>query len=170
MRHLLLIIFIIINPLYFTISASQHPSDSLLHLLNSTNSSPKKILIYRDLADIYLDSPEVKMYHEALKINDKENALNALNDIIIEELNTLNKDSLSKYINYTKKVASPEELKHILPFYHMRIFEAQCFSDQRDEAIEKELDLMDSKENTNNIYKEITTAYTIGTSFYINQK
>lgn len=175
MRHLLLIIFIIINPLYFTISASQHPSDSLLHLLNSTNSSPKKILIYRDLADIYLDSPEakmylLKMYHEALKINDKENALNALNDIIIEELNTLNKDSLSKYINYTKKVASPEELKHILPFYHMRIFEAQCFSDQRDEAIEKELDLMDSKENTNNIYKEITTAYTIGTSFYINQK
>lgn len=175
MRHLLLIIFIIINPLYFTISASQHPSDSLLHLLNLTNSSPKKILIYRDLADIYLDSPEakmylLKMYHEALKINDKENALNALNDIIIEELNTLNKDSLSKYINYTKKVASPEELKHILPFYHMRIFEAQCFSDQRDEAIEKELDLMDSKENTNNIYKEITTAYTIGTSFYINQK
>lgn len=69
----------------------------------------------------------LKMYHEALKINDKENALNALNDIIIEELNTLNKDSLSKYINYTKKVASPEELKHILPFYHMRIFEAQCF-------------------------------------------
>lgn len=175
MRHLLLIIFIIINPLYFTISASQHPNDSLLHLLNLTNSSPKKILIYRDLADIYLDSPEakmylLKMYHEALKINDKENALNALNDIIIEELNTLNKDSLSKYINYTKKVASPEELKHILPFYHMRIFEAQCFSDQRDEAIEKELDLMDSKENTNNIYKEITTAYTIGTSFYINQK
>ena len=101
MRHLLFII--IINPLYFTISASQHPSDSLLHLLNSTNSSPKKILIYRDLADIYLDSPEakmylLKMYHEALKINDKENALNALNDIIIEELNTLNKDSLSKYI------------------------------------------------------------------------
>ena len=67
------------------------------------------------------------MYHEALKINDKENALNALNDIIIEELNTLNKDSLSKYINYTKKVASPEELKHILPFYHMHFRSTMFF-------------------------------------------
>ena len=67
------------------------------------------------------------MYHEALKINDKENALNALNDIIIEELNTLNKDSLSKYINYTKKVASPEELKHILPFLSYAHFRSTMF-------------------------------------------
>lgn len=52
----------------------------------------------------------------------------------------------------------------------MRIFEAQSFSDQKDEAIEKELDLMNSKENTSNIYKEIATTYTVGTSFYANQK
>lgn len=175
MRHLLLIILIAISPLFFTINASQHPSDSLLHLLNSAISSPKKVQIYRNLADIYLDTPEAKTYllkmcHEALKINDTENALNALGDIIVEELNSLNKDSLSKYINCIKKIATPEECQSLLPLYHMRIFEAQCYSDQRDEAIEKELDLMDSKENTNNIYKEIATAYTIGTSFYTNQK
>ena len=146
MRHLLLIIFIIIPSLCFTINASQHPSDSLIHLLKSTNSSPQKIQICRNLADIYLDAPEAKMYllqmyHEALKINNKEYALNALDDIIAEEVNILNKDSLSKYINCIKKIVSPEEFQSLLPQYHMRIFEAQSFSDQKDEAIEKELDL-----------------------------
>ena len=29
---------------------------------------------------------------------------------------------------------------------------------------------MNSKENTSNIYKEIATTYTVGTSFYANQK
>lgn len=175
MRHLLLIIFIIIPSLCFTINASQHPSDSLIYLLKSTNSSPQKIQICRNLADIYLDAPEAKMYllqmyHESLKINDKENALNALSDIITEELNSLNKDSLSKYINCIKKIASPEECESLLPLDHMRIFEAQCYSDQKDEAIKKELDFMDSKESTSNIYKETATTYTVGTSFYINQK
>lgn len=175
MRHLLLIIFITIPSLCFTINASQHPSDSLIHLLKSTNSSPQKIQICRNLADIYLDAPEAKMYllqmyHEALKINNKEYALNALDDIIAEEVNILNKDSLSKYINCIKKIVSTEEFQSLLPQYHMRIFEAQSFSDQKDEAIEKELDLMNSKENTSNIYKEIATTYTVGTSFYANQK
>ena len=104
------------------------------------------------------------------KINNKEYALNALDDIIAEEVNILNKDSLSKYINCIKKIVSPEEFQSLLPQYHMRIFEAQSFSDQKDEAIEKELDLMNSKENTSNIYKEIATTYTVGTSFYANQK
>lgn len=84
----------------------------------------------------------LQMYHESLKINDKENALNALSDIITEELNSLNKDSLSKYINCIKKIASPEECESLLPLDHMRIFEAQCYSDQKDEAIKKELDFM----------------------------
>ena len=74
------------------------------------------------------------MYHEALKINNKEYALNALDDIIAEEVNILNKDSLSKYINCIKKIVSPEEFQSLLPQYHMRIFEAQSFSDQKDEA------------------------------------
>ena len=175
MRYIPVIILITISPLLFAIGTSQQVSDSLLHQLQCTHSSPERIQIYRNLADVYLDEPEakmylLKMYQEALKINDKESALNALGDIIIEELNTLNKDSLSKYINCIKKIASPKELQSLLPLYHMRIFEAQCFSAQRDEAIEKELNLMDSKEGANTIYKEIATAYTIGTSFYTNQK
>ena len=175
MRYIPVIILITISPLLFAIGTSQQVSDSLLHQLQCTHSSPERIQIYRNLADVYLDEPEakmylLKMYQEALKINDKESALNALGDIIIEELNTLNKDSLSKYINCIKKIASPEELQSLLPLYHIRIFEAQCFSAQRDEAIEKELNLMDSKEGANTIYKEIATAYTIGTSFYTNQK
>lgn len=175
MRYIPVIILITISPLLFAIGTPKQISDSLLLQLKSTYSSPGKIQIYRNLADLYLDEPEaktylLKMYQEALKINDKESALNALGDIIIEELNTLNKDSLSKYINYIKKIASPEELQSLLPLYHMRIFEAQCYSNQRDEAIEKELNLIDSKEGANTIYKEIATAYTIGTSFYTNQK
>lgn len=72
----------------------------------------------------------------------------ALDDIIAEEVNILNKDSLSKYINCIKKIVSPEEFQSLLPQYHMRIFEAPKFlHDQKDEAIEKELDLMNSKEN-----------------------
>lgn len=174
MHYLLTFIFIAISPIILA-SNTIHSSDSLLLLLESTQTPQKKIQIYRNLADLYFDTSEaktylLKMYGEAAKINDKNSMLNALNDIIIEEANTNRKDSLIKYIDCLKQVASSEELDFLIPLYHMRFFDAQCFSEQKDEAIEKELNLMDSKKKSGNVYKEIASTYAIAASFYINDK
>ena len=87
MRYILTTIFISISSILFAQNTTQ-ATDSLLQLLNTTASSEKKIQIYRDLADISIDTPDakvylLKMYQEAEKINDKKNMLNALNDITV---------------------------------------------------------------------------------------
>jgi len=175
MRYILTIIFALVS---LTILAQNMPqaTDSLLHLLENNPTPEKKIQVYRNLADIYFDRSEakdylLKMYREATKINDRKNMVNALNDIIIEEANTSNKDSISKYTKYLKEAATPEEAKYLLPYYHMRIFDTQCYSNKGEEAINEELDFLDSKTNqTDNIYSNIASCYSVGSSFYINEQ
>lgn len=170
MRYILTTIFISISSILFAQNMTQ-ATDSLLHLLNATASSEKKIQIYRDLADISIDTPDaktylLKMYREAEKINDKKNMLDALNDIVTEAIISYNKDSIIKYTEYIKKIATTEEKERLLPFYHIRIFESQCFSDQKETAIKEELNLLDSIND--NVYGKIASAYTMGFSFYIH--
>lgn len=174
MRQCLILVYIIISPIIFASNTIQ-TGDSLLHVLQSTDSPERRIKIYRDLADLYLDGTEAKtyllrMYNEASKIKDKKSMIGALNDIIIEEANTNNQDSLTKYIRCLRQVASPDEIKHLLPLYNMRFFDAQCFSVEKDKAIEKKLDLFENKKGTDNIYKEIASNYIMGVSFNINEK
>lgn len=174
MRHLLTIIFVLSTQLTLAYNNSQ-ASDSLLNLLKSTHSPQDKIQIYRNLADIYLDAPEaktylLKMYHEASKIKDYTKMTEALNDILTEEANQNNKDSLIKYIHYLKEVPRPEEVKSLLPLYRMRTFVAQCLTEQKDDAIEQNLQTLDAEEDKNNIYNEIASNYTMGVSFYVNGK
>lgn len=170
MRYILTTIFISISSILFAQNMTQ-ATDSLLHLLNATASSEKKIQIYRDLADISIDTPDaktylLKMYREAEKINDKKNMLDALNDIVTGAIISYNKDSIIKYTEYIKKIATTEEKERLLPFYHIRIFESQCFSDQKETAIKEELNLLDSIND--NVYGKIASAYTMGFSFYIH--
>lgn len=170
MRYILTTIFISISSILFAQNMTQ-ATDSLLHLLNATASSEKKIQIYRDLADISIDAPDaktylLKMYREAEKINDKKNMLDALNDIVTGAIISYNKDSIIKYTEYIKKIATTEEKERLLPFYHIRIFESQCFSDQKETAIKEELNLLDSIND--NVYGKIASAYTMGFSFYIH--
>ena len=170
MRYILTTIFISISSILFAQNMTQ-ATDSLLHLLNATASSEKKIQIYRDLADISIDAPDaktylLKMYREAEKINDKKNMLDALNDIVTGAIISYNKDSIIKYTEYRKKIATTEEKERLLPFYHIRIFESQCFSDQKETAIKEELNLLDSIND--NVYGKIASAYTMGFSFYIH--
>lgn len=170
MRYILTTIFISISSILFAQNMTQ-ATDSLLHLLNTTASSEKKIQIYRDLADISIDTPDaktylLKMYREAEKINDKKNMLDALNDIVTGAIISYNKDSIIKYTEYIKKIATTEEKERLLPFYHIRIFESQCFSDQKETAIKEELNLLDSIND--NVYGKIASAYTMGFSFYIH--
>lgn len=170
MRYILTTIFISISSILSAQNMTQ-ATDSLLHLLNTTASSEKKIQIYRDLADISIDTPDaktylLKMYREAEKINDKKNMLDALNDIVTGAIISYNKDSIIKYTEYIKKIATTEEKERLLPFYHIRIFESQCFSDQKETAIKEELNLLDSIND--NVYGKIASAYTMGFSFYIH--
>lgn len=92
--------------------------------------------------------------------------LDALNDIVTEAIISYNKDSIIKYTEYIKKIATTEEKERLLPFYHIRIFESQCFSDQKETAIKEELNLLDSIND--NVYGKIASAYTMGFSFYIH--
>lgn len=149
-------------------------NDSLLHLLSSNQTPQKKIQIYRDLADINLDNSEaktylLKMYREASQIDDYKSMLDALNDILVEAANTNNKDSLDKYIRYLREIPEPEEIKSLLPLYYMRLYDSQCLSEQKEEAIEKNLKALDSH-GEENIYNEIASNYMMGTSFYVNDK
>ncbi len=175
MRYILTTIFISISSILFAQNETQ-AIDSLLHLLNTTQSSEKRIQIYRDLADISIDTPDaktylLKMYREAEKINDKKSMLNALNDITVEEANYYKKDSVAKYIGYIKKIATPEELKVLLPIYRMRIFDSRCFSDQQEEAMKEELNLQNTEiDESNDPYSKIASAYTMGSSFYMNSQ
>lgn len=175
MRYILTTIFISISSILFAQNMTQ-ATDSLLHLLNATASSEKKIQIYRDLADISIDTPDaktylLKMYREASKINDKKSMLDALNDITVEEANCYRKDSVIKYIGYIKKIATPEEVEYLLPIYRMRMFDSKCLSDQREEAIKDELHLQNAEiDESNNPYNKIASAYIMGSSFYMNSQ
>lgn len=174
MRYILTTIFISISSILFAQNTTQ-ATDSLLQLLNTTASSEKKIQIYRDLADISIDTPDakvylLKMYQEAEKINDKKNMLNALNDITVEEANYYRQDSVIKYIGYIKKIATPEEVEYLLPIYRMRMFDSKCFSDLREEAIKEELHLQNTEDESNNPYSKIASAYIMGSSFYMNSQ
>lgn len=175
MRYILTTIFISISSILFAQNMTQ-ATDSLLHLLNTTASSEKKIQIYRDLADISIDTPDaktylLKMYREASKINDKKNMLDALNDITVEEANCYRKDSVIKYIGYIKKIATPEEIEYLLPIYRMRMFDSKCLSDQQEEAIKEELHLQNAEiDELNSPYNKIASAYIMGSSFYMNSQ
>lgn len=176
MRNLLTILLIILSAPLLASNSSRQAGDSLLHLLDSTSSAGERIQIYRNLADFYLDDEAkaktylLKMYQEAAKIDDKKSMLDALHDIAIESANTNKPDTLIKYIHLIKKIATPEEVKYMLPLYHIRLFDAQCFSYQRNEAIEKELDMLDSQPDAHNIYHQLASTYKIGVSFYMNDK
>ena len=175
MRYILTTIFISISSILFAQNMTQ-ATDSLLHLLNTTASSEKKIQIYRDLADISIDTPDaktylLKMYREASKINDKKSMLDALNDITVEEANCYRKDSVIKYIGYIKKIATPEEIEYLLPIYRMRMFDSKCLSDQQEEAIKEELHLQNAEiDELNSPYNKIASAYIMGSSFYMNSQ
>ena len=172
MRYILTTIFISISSILFAQNTTQ-ATDSLLQLLRTNQSAEKKIQIYRDLADISMDTPDaktylLKMYREASKINDKKNMLDALNDIVIGNIIDYHKDSIIKYANYIKEIATSSELKYLLPLYHMRVFEAECYLDKKEEAINKELSSLNSKDKADNTYNDIASAYIMATSFYMN--
>lgn len=174
MRPLLTIILVLISPIVLAYNATQ-VNDSLLNLLKTNQTPQKKIQIYRDLADINLDTSEaktylLKMYQEASKIDDYKSMTDALNDILIEAANTGNNDSLNKYIHYLKEIPEPEEVKSLLPLYYMRIYDSQCISEQKEEVIENNLKALDSQNDKENIYNEIASNYMMGTSFYVNGK
>lgn len=173
MRYILATILLFASTIIFATNTTQ-ATDSLLSLLKTSHSPKQRIHIYRNLADISLDKPEfkeylLKTYHEASNINDKKSMLDALNDIIIDEINSEHKDSVTKYIGYLKQIASPKELDYLLPLYRMRLFDSLCYSEKRKETIKEELSHINSKTNeTDNIYTNITSAHTLGSSLYFD--
>lgn len=172
MRFLLITIFILVSS---TLSASNtnQAADSLSQLLATTSSPEKKIELYRNLADIYLDGAEAKtyllnMYKEASAIHDEKSMLNALNDIIIQEANACNKDSVLKYAGYIESV-SPERAKALLPLYRMRLFDAMSFSDKKEEAIKEEAEFQIAGNADNaDVYQRTAAAYILGNGLYKN--
>lgn len=175
MRHLLTAIFILISSTVFASNLTQ-AADSLLGVLKKAQSSEQKIQIYRNLADLYMEGPEakiylLKMYHEASAINDRKSMLNALDDILIAGINDYHKDTVAKYTEYFKKIATKEEIKTLLPFYQMRTFDSRCYSGERNEAIKEELNSQNSKaDEKDDVYQQIASAYNIGTGFYMNDQ
>lgn len=173
MKLILTTIFLVISSTLFAYNPTL-AKDSLLSLLKTSQSSKEKIQIYRDLADICTGNPDMKgylwqMYQEASKLNDRKNMLEALNDITVIETRSAQRDSVIKYTNYIKQVATPEELKYLLPFYRMRLFDSLCYTGKKEEAINEELSFLDTKTSEkNDVYKKIASAYILGNSFHTN--
>lgn len=173
MRYILSILLALSSWTVF--ATTLHSADSLLCLLKKNPTSAQRIQVYRNLADIYFDSPQekiylLKLYQEAQKANDTELVIEVLNDIIVYEANDYKKDSITKYIDFIKKVASPEKVTSLLPYYHMRFFNTLFFLNKRDEALEEELSFLATKNQDNNIYRKIASAYNTGNSLYLNQQ
>lgn len=174
MQYLLTTIIFFISSSLFASNITQ-ATDSLLQLLKNNHSTEKRIQIYRNLADLNFDTPNNKMYllqmyKEALKIDDKESILSALNDILIEEINETNycQDSVVKYINRLKESATKEELRVLLPYYHMRMFDALCYIGKNEEAINKELEFIsENSDSTEDIYKKLASTYNISSGLYM---
>lgn len=168
--------FILCLSCYSVFALSSHPVDSLLHLLKKNPSSAQKIQIYRNLADIYFESPEekiylLKLYREAIKSNDVSCTIEALNDIVLYESNDYKKDSIAKYVALIKEIAPAEKVKSLLPYYHMRFFNTLYFLNKGDEALKVELDFLNSNSQENNdIYRKIASAYNTGASLYENEQ
>ena len=175
MRHLLTAIFILISLTALATNLTQ-AADSLLGVLKNSQSPEQRIQVYRNLADIYIENPEakaylLKMYQEASTIKDRKSMMNALDDILIAGINDYNKDTVAKYTELFEKMATEEELRSLLPFYHMRTFDSRCYSGERDEAIKEEISFQNSKKNAKeDIYSQIASAYNMGTSFYMNNQ
>jgi len=175
MRHLLTAIFILISSTALASNLTQ-AADSLLGVLKNTQSPEQRVQIYRNLADIYSESPEVrtyllKMYQEASTINDRKSMLNALDDILTTGIYDYNKDTIAKYTKLFEKIATEEELKSLLPFYRMRTFDSRCYSGERDKAIKEEISSQNSKANgKEDIYNQVVSAYNMGTSFYMSDQ
>jgi len=175
MRHLLTTIFILISSTALASNLTQ-AADSLLGVLKNTQSPEQRVQIYRNLADIYSESPEartylLKMYQEASTINDRKSMLNALDDILTTGIYDYNKDTIAKYTKLFEKIATEEELKSLLPFYRMRTFDSRCYSGERDKAIKEEISSQNSKANgKEDIYNQVVSAYNMGTSFYMSDQ
>lgn len=175
MRLIITTIFIFISSTILAYHTTQ-AKDSLISILNTSASAQQKVQIYRNLADITSDPSDIKeylwkMYQEASKLKDRKSMLDALNDIVLEEAKANQRDSVAKYIEYVKQVATSEEINYLLPFYRMRLFDSSCYTDQKDEVIKKELNDQNANTNkTNNIYKEIASSYIVGNSFYMNHQ
>lgn len=172
MRHILITIFIFVSSAIVASDTNQ-AADSLLRLLETTYSPEKRILLYRNLADIYFDGSDakgylLKMYDEASGINDRKSMLDALNDIIIQEANSCHKDSVLKYAEYIKTI-SPERAKILLPLYHMRLFNALSLSDKKEEAFKEESNSqLTPTGEQDNLYRRAASAYIMGNGLYQN--
>lgn len=175
MRLIITTIFIFISSTILAYHTTQ-AKDSLISILNTSGSTEQKVQVYRNLADIVSDPSEIKtylwkMYQEASKLKDRKNMLNALNDIVLEEAKESQKDSVAKYIEYVKQVATSEEIKYLLPFYRIRLFDSLCFTDEKDEVIKNELNVQNTNtKESNDIYNEIASSYIVGNSFYRNDQ
>lgn len=161
----------------WTVSAtSTRSEDSLLYLLKRTPATTQKIQIYRNLADIYFESPKekeylIQLYQEAKKVNDINRMIETLDNIVVYEANDYKKDSITKYIDLIKKIAPPEKVESLLPYYHMRFFNTLFFLNKRDEALDEEFDFLSTKgQKDNDIYRKIASAYNTGNSLYLNKQ
>lgn len=161
----------------WTVSAtSTRSEDSLLYLLKRTPATTQKIQIYRNLADIYFESPKekeylIQLYQEAKKVNDINRMIETLDNIVVYEANDYKKDSITKYVDLIKKIAPPEKVESLLPYYHMRFFNTLFFLNKRDEALDEEFDFLSTKgQKDNDIYRKIASAYNTGNSLYLNKQ
>ncbi|MFS3040281.1 hypothetical protein AAH043_19925 [Bacteroides nordii] len=151
-----------------------HIKDSLLQQLTHTTESSLRIRIYRNLADVCFESPDektylLKMYHEADRVGDKVNVVNALTDIIYIATNNAQTDSISYYINLIKQAGTPETIVAFPAYIHMRYFDTLCYEGKAAEAIDNESAyLKDNSQDKQDVYNKIAKAYITGSSLRSN--
>ncbi len=139
-----LILFLLVSVIHLTRADNTYRKDSLLHLLSQTQDSPGKIKVYRNLADLCFETPEEnvflkKMYAEALKINDLDNQLSALQDLVQASIKNYQLDSAFHYMNLVQKSGDSEMVTDVYTYLQIRFLEREILDKNSQGMIEKEL-------------------------------
>ncbi|MCD7925483.1 MAG: HAMP domain-containing histidine kinase [Bacteroides sp.] len=172
MRHLFCYILLSLWGIYASLASISVTRDSLLNVAAHSTDVSRRIMAYRNLADLYFEEPEEvvylhKMYHAAKESHDKGNMLDGLSDLSYTYVKALRFDSVSYYMNLMERTGSMEETIPYLSYLRMRTFEVKARNNRATEAIAEELAVMNDKNiDKNNIYVQIEQAYTTGCALY----
>lgn len=173
MRHFCFIIILLTG--FSVLNAVEMPQDSLLKLLNTEKQPLQRAKIYRNLADIYFETPQEIIYLEktlleARQDNNMEMILDALEDLTFSFIKVHQHDSAAYYMKQIDRIANKEDKNALLTYLNLRLFESKLLQGDRQKALREEINSLNQVADNKNIYLRIEQTFVTGYGLYAHQK
>lgn len=174
MRRIFFCTLLFIVSFHFVQGQTTIQKDSLRKSLDATTDVYKRVKTYRNLADIYFEEPEEKVYlegvyDEAKKIKDTKSMMEALSDLASLYLKLGRQDSVFHYMHLLEKADKPDVTVRYLSYIRARLFEVNMREGNGDLVVEDSL-LNHIKVDKNNMYIVWERAYVTGSGLYAQDK